>query len=143
MSEAALKETAAILGLKKTLSSSLELMPVIRKGLSSASLESVSKRLDLSTSATAELLGLAKRTAARRLQEKQPLTSEESERVVRLARALAQATEILGSREKASRWLQKPNRALGGDVPLRMLDTDIGTNAVLEELARIDYGVIA
>ena len=46
MSEAALKETAAILGLKRTLNSSLELMPVIRKGLSSASLESVSKRLE-------------------------------------------------------------------------------------------------
>jgi putative toxin-antitoxin system antitoxin component (TIGR02293 family) len=143
MAEVALKETVAILGLKKTLTSSLELMPVIRRGLPSASLESVSKRMDLSAIATIESLGLAKRTIARRLQEKQTLTAEESERVVRLARVLAQATDILGSVEKARRWLQKPNRALGGEVPIRMLDTDIGANAVLEELGRIEYGVFA
>jgi putative toxin-antitoxin system antitoxin component (TIGR02293 family) len=143
MAEVALKETVAILGLKKTLSSSLDLMPVIRRGLPSASLESVSKRMDLSAIATIESLGLAKRTIARRLQERQALTSEESERVVRLARVLAQATNNLGSVEKARRWLQKPNRALGGEVPIRMLDTDIGANAVLEELGRIDYGVFA
>jgi putative toxin-antitoxin system antitoxin component (TIGR02293 family) len=99
--------------------------------------------MDLSAIATIESLGLAKRTIARRLQERQALTSEESERVVRLARVLAQATNILGSVEKARRWLQKPNRALGGEVPIRMLDTDIGANAVLEELGRIDYGVFA
>jgi putative toxin-antitoxin system antitoxin component (TIGR02293 family) len=143
MAEVALKETVAILGLKETLSSSLELMPVIRRGLPSASLESVSKRMDLSAIATIESLGLAKRTIARRLQERQTLTAEESERVVRLARVLAQATDILGSVEKARRWLQKPNRALGGEVPIRLLDTDIGANAVFEELGRIDYGVFA
>ena len=31
------------------------------------------------------------------------------------------------------RWLQKPSRALGGDIiPLRLLDTDIGTSSVFE-----------
>jgi uncharacterized protein (DUF2384 family) len=39
--------------------------------------------------------------------------------------------------------MQKPSRALGGEVPLRMLDTDVGANGVLEELGRIDYGVFA
>jgi len=138
-----LRETVAILGLRKAVTSRLGLMPVIRKGLPSSSLESVAKRMDLSAIATVESLGLAKRTIARRLQEKQALTAEESERIVRLARVLAEATHVLGSIEKARRWMQKPSRALGGEVPLRMLDTDVGANGVLEELGRIDYGVFA
>jgi len=141
--EAPLKETLAILGLKKAVRSSFDLMPVIRQGLPAATLEAVSRHMDLSALATVELLGLAKRTMARRLQEGQTLTAEESERVVRLARVLAQASEVLGSIQKARSWLQKPNRALGGQTPLRILDTDIGTNAVLEELGRIDSGVFA
>lgn len=138
-----LKETIAILGLKTPMRNALQLMPVIREGLPSASLESVSRRMDLSAIATVESLGLAKRTIARRIQQKQTLTAEESERVVRLARVLAAATAVLGGLEKARRWLQKANRALGGEIPLRMLDTDVGANAVLEELGRIDYGVFA
>jgi putative toxin-antitoxin system antitoxin component (TIGR02293 family) len=141
--DAVLGETSAILGLRRPVTSRLGLMAVIRKGLPSSSLESVAKRMGLSAIATVESLGLAKRTIARRLQEKQALTVEESERVVRLARVLAEATHVLGSAEKARRWLQKPSRALGGEMPLQMLDTDIGGNAVLEELGRIDYGVFA
>jgi hypothetical protein len=38
-------------------------------------------------------------------------------------------------------WVLKPNRALGGAIPLQMHRTDIGANAVFEELGRIDYGV--
>jgi putative toxin-antitoxin system antitoxin component (TIGR02293 family) len=143
MSEVVLKQTAEFLGLRRTLHSQLELMPVIRQGLSPASLESVSRKMDLSPRETGESLGFAKRTLTRRLREKQPLTPEESERVVRLVRVLVQAIEVLGSLEKARRWLQKSNRALGGEIPLRLLDNDIGGNAVLEELGRIEHGVFA
>jgi len=97
----------------------------------------------MSTQATAESLGLAHRTIARRLQERQLLDPEESERVVRLARVLAEASDVLGDLEKARRWLLKRNRALGGEIPVRLLDTDIGTNAVLDELGRIEHGVFA
>jgi len=143
LQDAVLGETIAILGLRTSVTSRLGLMPVIRKGLPSSALESVAKRMDLSAVATVESLGLAKRTIARRLQERQALTAEESERVVRLARVLAEAMQVLGSIEKARRWMQRPSRALGGEVPLRMLDTDIGGNAVIEELGRIDHGVFA
>lgn len=139
----ALNEAAAILGLKTRLKTSLDFLPLIRRGLPSKALESVAKRMNLSAPVTIRSLGLAERTIARRVQERQPLTPEESERVIRLARALAQVTAVLGEQEKARRWLQKPNRALGGNVPLTMLDTDIGANAVFEEIGRIDAGVFA
>src|SRR5260221_5626202 len=136
-----LDETMATLRLRGHLRTSIELMPLIRRGLPGASLVGVSDKLDLSVQATAQHLRLAKRTVARGLQKGHRLDAEESERVVRLARALAEATEVLGSLAKARRWLQTPNRALGGEVPVRLLDTDVGSNAVLEELGRIEHGV--
>src|SRR5579859_5020248 len=120
MTSRTLKNTAEMLALK-SVTSTLDLMPVIRKGLPSSALKAVSKRLEMTPQATGESLGFAKRTIARRLKERSTLSSEETERVVRLARTLAYATEVLNSEEKARRWLQKPNRALGGEVPLHML----------------------
>ena len=137
------RETAAILGLKKQVRSTRDWLPVIRLGLPGSSLESVARQLEMTSAATMESLGLAKRTVARRLQEKARFTAEESERLWRGASVLALATEVFGSKEKACRWLQKPNRALGQEVPLSLLDTGIGANLVVEELGRIDHGVFA
>ena len=88
MTNRVLKETAEMLALK-SVNDTLDLMPVIRKGLPSSALKAVSKRLEMTPQATGESLGMAKRTLARRLKERGPLSTEESERVVRLARTLA------------------------------------------------------
>lgn len=138
-----LDETMTLLQIKTKVRTTLELRPLIRRGLPPRSLESLARQMDMPTLVTAEMIGLVRRTVARRMQGRKPLDPEQSERLVRLARALAQATAILGSREKARRWLQKPNRALGGESPITMLDTDVGAQAVLDELGRIDYGVFA
>jgi putative toxin-antitoxin system antitoxin component (TIGR02293 family) len=98
--------------------------------------------MDLSLDETAERLGLARRTLARR-KTLRTLDANESERVVRLADALAHAIDVLGSREKARRWLGEPNRALGGASPMSLLDTGLGAQAVDELLVRIDHGVFS
>lgn len=38
-------------------------------------------------------------------------------------------------------WLKSPNAALGGATPLSLLDTDIGTESVMDTLGRIEHGV--
>ncbi len=63
------------------------------------------------------------------------------DRLFRGGRIAAQAEQVLGSRAKASAWLRKPNRALGGAVPLRQLDTDLGAGEVEDVLLRIAHGV--
>ena len=132
-----------MLGLKRRIEAPIELMTVIRRGLPSSVLGRMAEHLDLSTMATIESLGLAKRTIGRRLQEHAPLSTEQSERVVRLARVFAQAKHVLGDEAKARRWMKKPSRALGGEAPLHLLDTDIGASAVFEELGEIEHGVFA
>ena len=131
-----------MLGLKTEVRSGLEMLPLVRRGLPYKTIENVAREMDLSVDETADNLGLARRTLARR-KALRTLDPAESERVVRLAGTLAHATEVLGSREKARLWMLTPNRALGGDSPLSLLDTEIGARAVDDVLVRIDHGVFS
>jgi putative toxin-antitoxin system antitoxin component (TIGR02293 family) len=121
-SDPVLLDTMAMLGLKGRVEAAIDLMPLIRSGLPSTALERMARHLDLSAVATIESLGLAKRTIARRLHEHKPLSTEESERVVRRARVFAEAKHVLDSEAKARLWLQKPNRweRAGDDKKIRI-----------------------
>jgi putative toxin-antitoxin system antitoxin component (TIGR02293 family) len=99
------------------------------------------ERFGLSREETSQALDLPPRTLARRKQE-QRLRSDESDRLFRLVRVAAQATETLGD-ESGKQWLHTPNRALGGQRPLELLDTDIGSRQVEEVLGRIEHGVFS
>jgi putative toxin-antitoxin system antitoxin component (TIGR02293 family) len=71
------------------------------------------------------------------------LSPEESDRTMRLARVMAHAEETFGDTERAGHWLQTKNLALGGEVPLDLLDTDAGSKEVEAILYRIDYGMFS
>jgi putative toxin-antitoxin system antitoxin component (TIGR02293 family) len=56
---------------------------------------------------------------------------------------VALADEFLGDHEKAIRWLKRPNRALGGALPVEALDTELGARQVENILGRIAYGGVS
>lgn len=112
----------------------------IREGLPYAALESVVDKLQLEKHEVSSVLHVSPRTLARRKAERR-LDPAESDRLVRLARILAYAIEVFGDEENATKWLRRPNRALGGDIPLTLLDTDVGSREVEAILGRIQYGV--
>jgi uncharacterized protein (DUF2384 family) len=53
----------------------------------------------------------------------------------------ARAIEVLGSREKALRWLKAPVRSLGDQTPISLLDSPDGIERVEDALGRIEHGV--
>jgi len=138
-----LHDTARALGLRRLPSSALELADAAARGLPSKALSSLSTRLGWSRADVVKGLGIPPRTAARRVTSRKPLSSPESERALRLARVWARAAHVLESEESARRWLVEPNAALAGRKPLALLSTDIGTELVLTELGKIDYGFFA
>jgi len=135
-----------ILGGERTIGSSPrnehDLIKIVRSGLPYAALESVLDLLGLPVDAVAASLSLPQRTLARR-KKQQRLSAEESDRLLRLARVAAIAVGVFGDPQKASAWLQKPNRALGGVTPLSLLDTDAGVRQVERVLGRIEHGVFS
>jgi putative toxin-antitoxin system antitoxin component (TIGR02293 family) len=84
-----------------------------------------------------------KRTLARRVAAREPLSVEETDKAVRLGRIDRLAADVFGDPAKAHRWLRKPKRALGGETPLAYLATEAGARAVEEMLNQIDHGILA
>lgn len=135
----------AVLGgpkiLKRKVASDDDLRAVTREGLPVATLVELSEELAVERKTLARVVGISDRTLSRRLAKRERLTAEESDRTVRLARIYARTLETFGAAQKASSWLQHPNRALGGQRPLDLLDTDSGVREVETILGRIDYGL--
>ena len=84
-----------------------------------------------------------RRTLAHRIAKHQPLSKEESDRVVRVARVTAMAEQAFGEQERAWRWLRKPKRHFNGKTPIEMLATEAGARLVEEMVAQIEDGMAA
>ena len=128
--------------LASTPRSPLDWVDAIRRGLPSAAVDALTKITGLSQSVLAAAVGIPERTLARRKREGR-LTSEESSRLLRLARAVARGEEVFEDLDAAVDWLKSPNASLGGRTPLSLLDTDIGAESVMETLGRIEHGIFA
>ncbi len=126
----------------RELPTSSQMRDRIKEGLPFSSLESVRERLRLSVSEAAGVLQMPARTFARRRSSRK-LAADESDRLYRLARIAAQAFGVFGTEDKASTWLRRPNRALNNELPIRLLDTDVGTRQVEDILGRIEHGVVS
>jgi putative toxin-antitoxin system antitoxin component (TIGR02293 family) len=98
--------------------------------------------LQLSRSELCTALNIPERTLTRRLRESR-LSPEESEKVFRLARVWERAIDVFESEPAARQWLKAPNPTLENASPLSLLVADIGADAVLDLLGRIEHGVFS
>lgn len=103
------------------------------KGLSSAGL----------SEQEIERLVIPQRTRRHRAERNQPLTVEESDRAVRLARIQALAEETFSDPAKANRWLRKQLTELGGETPLNVAQTEAGARVIETILGKIAWGAAA
>ena len=121
---------------------SSELRARIKRGLLYRSLESVRERLRLSVPEAASVLQMPPRTLARRKQSRR-LAADESDRLYRIVRVAAHAFAVFGTEDKAATWLNRANRALNGESPIRLLDSDVGARQVEDVLGRIESGIVS
>ena len=120
--------------------SEIDLLDAVSRGLPTVAVDAAVHSGILSAD-EADRLVIARRTLAARKARGQDLTRDESDRLMRVARVNAVSLEQFGSAEKAGRWLRKPNRALGGRVPLELLATGEGARVVEETIMRIAHGL--
>jgi hypothetical protein len=55
---------------------------------------------------------------------------------------LKRATEVIGTHEKALRWLGTPVRALDYATPVSLLSSEAGAEQVLATLTNLEHGVL-
>jgi len=83
------------------------------------------------------------RTRRHRKVRREPLTVDESDRLVRLTRIQAMAEDVFDDAEKANRWLRQPLGILDDRSPLEVARTDSGARLIEQILAKIDWGAAA
>jgi putative toxin-antitoxin system antitoxin component (TIGR02293 family) len=80
------------------------------------------------------------RTLQHRRSRNERLSVEESDRVIRALRVVSAAENVYESRERALKWLRRPNPRLNDRTPISLLKTDTGARIVEELLGQIDEG---
>jgi putative toxin-antitoxin system antitoxin component (TIGR02293 family) len=115
----------------------------VREGYPLTELDHVAQLLGVERSQLAKLLGVTVRTLQRKAGTAERLGPAASDRLARIQRIHELAIHVLGESAKASRWLTSTSRPLGGVAPLQLLDTDLGTQRVQQELREIEFGMPA
>ena len=117
-----------------------DLIGQLRAGLPVGEVDELRRSLDLPMERLSSMLGMSKATWHRR-QQTGRLDPAESDRVVRYARLMGKAIEVMETEESARQWLRAPQVGLGGGVPLEYAETEVGCREVEDLLGRIEYGV--
>lgn len=126
--------------LKRTIGSWEDLHQLILGGLPMSTYLHLLAAFSLTAHEATTIFHIPPRTLARRKKARR-LGPDESDRVFRFARIATRASEVLGSEDKARRWLHRPNRALGNRLPLNLLATDAGIEQIETVLGRLEHGV--
>lgn len=141
--EISVLNTAAALGFKQKIDSDLDLAMAIEQGFPINTIDRVVKLIAPENPSFAfEIIPRA--TLMRYKRSHHPLSSEQSDRVARLARIWTIAYSVWKSRDATRRFLFEPHQLLGGQRPIDMVRRNtVGARMVEEILGRLEYGSVA
>jgi putative toxin-antitoxin system antitoxin component (TIGR02293 family) len=84
---------------------------------------------------------IPERTFKRRLANRDALKAPEADAIARLLRVTEAVFKAFGEEDFARKWLNLPNPALGGAIPIELAETDAGAREVEAVLVRFAHGV--
>lgn len=137
---------ASLLGVKgagiRTPLTSMDMASMSRRGVSPSTVAKITDFMDITQKELSSILAIPERTLVRR-KGAEMLPSDESGKLVRMARVIERAEDVFEDQDAARDWLKSANASLSGETPMSMLDTEFGAEAVLDTLGRIEHGVFA
>jgi putative toxin-antitoxin system antitoxin component (TIGR02293 family) len=115
----------------------------VRAGFPFEVLAKLQKATDLPWTEISRFVAIPQRTLSRR-QRQGRLQADESDRVLRASSIFDLAVDLFdGDIAEARRWLQTPQRGLGGETPLDFASTEVGAREVENLIGRLEHGVFA
>ena len=127
----------------KKVGDALDLINAMRTGTPARNIPGIAATLGVTQDRLFELLRLPRSTMKGRISNNGVLSATEQDRIYRAEKVLARTVEVLEDDEAATKWINQANRSLGGEVPLALLDTEVGYELVLDTLGRIEYGIVS
>lgn len=137
--------TWAILGGGNSLveepASALDYVTLSRQGLQKKALATLAAVMSIPMKEMAELLNLSYKTLGRKRNE-DTMDSLSSSLAIEMAQVVARGLSVFGDQDRLRSWLQRPNQALKGQSPLKLMDSPTGIRLVASILTRIEEGIL-
>jgi len=115
---------------------------LIRTGIPKQAMTHLMDVTDISLIEMANIIHTTDRTL-RRYSPTQKLPVEQSERVVEIARLYRRGEDVFGSMEQFRQWMDSVLLPFGNKKPKEFLDTSMGIGMIMDELGRIEHGILA
>lgn len=128
--------------IRKELRSDLDLIELAKRGVTKKALQQLADFLGVSVSAIVELLPVSERTI-QRYSPQSHFSKVVSEQILHIAKAAARGAEVFGEKAAFLTWMQQPVTALGNRTPMGLLGSRFGVEMVIDELGRIEHGVLS
>lgn len=126
--------------IKKPIETNLDLIKISERGIKIEMLQSLLANTSLTASEIASYLHISLRSIQR---IKDTFSVPISERILKIAKLYAKGYDVFGDRDNFNAWLELPNIALGRKKPKEFLFHIFGIDLLLNELGRIEHGVLA
>jgi len=117
-----------------------EKMYVVREGISKKDLESFKDKAGLDYTMLAKALSVTRATLINK-KRSEKFGPGLSEKIIGLADLYSYGFEVFDDQDHFNKWMIRPNKALGGDVPFDIIDNQFGREEVKNIIGRIAYGV--
>ena len=136
------QEINDFLGIKKPISSIDEIVELTRKGLPTRIIDNLAEKLNVSIIELSSYLHVSDRTI-RRYKNNKTLPPELSDHLLQISKVYLRCLEVFEDHGNAVSWMHSPNITLNNSTPLELMDTYTGIQMVLDELIRIEHGVVS
>lgn len=122
--------------------SHMDVIEMSKQGVTKRSFMTFVRLVRISPDQYERMLPISLRTI-QRYSDNEKFNPAVSEHIIQLVLLVGKGIEVFGSLEKFMSWFNSPSKAFGGRVPSDLVGLKTGTQMVMDELGRIEYGVYA
>ena len=119
-----------------------DLITLSNHGVTKSALLNLTKYLCFTLNQISELLPISERTVQRYARSKH-FNRSTSEQILQIAEVAAKGVGVFDNKDHFLAWMKQPNVALGKKTPLSLLSSRFGAQMVLDEIGRIEHGVVS
>lgn len=117
-----------------------EKMEMVKNGLTKKDIEMLKQKASLDYDELAYLLSVTRATLINKKGDDK-FSPVLSERIIAIADIYSYGLEVFDDNELLHDWIIQSNRALGGNTPFSLMNTQFGREEVRNIIGRIAYGV--
>ena len=125
-----------------TIRCEMDLYELSRNGLPKKALLNLIANLGFTVKTMASLLHITERTIQRK-SDMELLDFITSEQILQVADVYSRGNSVFGSQENFKKWIALENKALDDKKPIDLVSSRYGSQLILDELGRIEYGIVS